>query len=355
MTEFVLAVDGGNVKTDLALLDSEGGLLALVRGGQSSPHYVGVQGCVDLLTGLLAQATAHAGLDGSRPAVAEIMVAGADLPEELAALRAALNALDWTDQLAVDNDTLALLRSGTDRGWGVAVVCGGGINAIGLAPDGREVRFPSLGAISGDWGGGYDIGLAGLMAAARSADGRGPQSVLERTVPAYFELEDPLALARALHLRKIAPERLGEVARVVFAAAHEDGPAGDIVARLADEVIAFATAVLRRLDLLDAKADVVLGGGLIRAAPESVIERIRAGLRDLDPSARAVVAPSAPIVGAALLGLDQLGASVGAVQRAREELHSAFLRVEGDGSRVSDGRTIAVGSNGEVMVRSFHG
>ncbi len=52
----------------------------------------------------------------------------------------------------VDNDTFALLRSGTDRGWGVAVVCGGGINCVGLTADGREVRFPSLGPITGDWG-----------------------------------------------------------------------------------------------------------------------------------------------------------------------------------------------------------
>ena len=42
----MLAVDGGGVKTDLALLDSSGALLSLVRGGRSQAHHLGVEACV---------------------------------------------------------------------------------------------------------------------------------------------------------------------------------------------------------------------------------------------------------------------------------------------------------------------
>ena len=73
-----------------------------------------------------------------------------------------------------------ILRAGTERGWGVALVCGAGMNCVGVGPDGTHVRFPALGAITGDWGGGFDVGLAGLSAAARSEDGRGPKTALER-------------------------------------------------------------------------------------------------------------------------------------------------------------------------------
>ena len=31
---------------------------------------------------------------------------------------------------------------------------GAGINGVGVGPDGAVVRFPALGAVSGDWGGG---------------------------------------------------------------------------------------------------------------------------------------------------------------------------------------------------------
>ena len=332
----VLAVDGGNVKTDLALIDDGGKLLSLVRGGRSSPHYLGVDGSVDMLQGLLGEAANRAGLQAAalpRLATAQIMIAGADLPEELTTLRSRIESRGWSDRLAVDNDTYALLRSGTDRGWGVAVVCGGGINCVGVAPDGRQVRFPSLGAISGDWGGGYDVGLAALIAAARSADGRGPRTILEAAVPGHFELRTPEEVTYALHLRELPQERLGELARVVFASAVEDAVAAEIVQRLSDEVTAFAAATLRRLELTDAAPAVVLGGGLLRAAPHSAIERIRRGVQEVAPSAQVIVAPTAPIVGAALLGLDDLGVTSAAGPRAVAELHEAFLTIEGDGTR----------------------
>src|SRR5262249_59847776 len=150
--------------------------------------------------------------------------------------------MGWSDRLVVDNDTLALLRAGTERGWGIAVVCGAGINCLGRAPDGREVRFLSLGEVSGDWGGAEDVGLAALAAAARGADGRGPRTVLETAVPAHFELSDPAELSRALLTREIPKARLGELAPIVLAAGDEDSVAAGIVRRLADEVIAFARA-----------------------------------------------------------------------------------------------------------------
>jgi N-acetylglucosamine kinase-like BadF-type ATPase len=202
----VLAVDGGGVKTDLALVESSGSLLAVVRGGTSQAHYLGVEGTVEVLDGLLEEAAGLAGLGRlERPfaATAQMLLAGADLPEEVAALRSAIEPQNWSERLAIDNDMPALLRAGTDRGWGIAVVCGNGINGLGIAPrDGRgasprEARFLSFGPVSGDWGGGRDIGLAALAAAVRAADGRGPRTVLESAVPAHFGC--------ATHSRSLGP------------------------------------------------------------------------------------------------------------------------------------------------------
>jgi N-acetylglucosamine kinase-like BadF-type ATPase len=346
----VIAVDGGGVKTDLALLHSSGRLLSLVRGGGSSPHYVGVEGCVELLEMLLAQAISDAGLDPlPRPlaAAAQILLAGADLPEELATMRSRIEQLQWSERLAVDNDTLALLRAGTERGWGIAVVCGSGINCLGVDRDGREVRFPSLGEITGDWGGGADVGLAALAAAARSADGRGPRTALETAVPAHFGLSDPLEVARALHLRQMPTARLGELARVVFAVCDQDSVTAGIVRRLADEVIAFAGACVSRLELSGADPEVVLGGSLLRAVSPSVVETIARGVHEVAPNARVLVAPSEPIVGAALLGLDALAADASARARARAELDAAgetLGRRPSDGSEGSQTREELVGS-----------
>src|SRR4030095_1231685 len=52
----VLAVDGGNSKTDLALVAADGSLLALVRGPLSSPQHLGVEGWIGVLEEPLAEA-----------------------------------------------------------------------------------------------------------------------------------------------------------------------------------------------------------------------------------------------------------------------------------------------------------
>ncbi len=345
-TGLLIAVDGGNAKTDLALFEDSGALLSLVRGGRSSPHYIGVDGCARLLARLFAEALSRAGLpsENMTVATAQIMIAGADLPEELKALRARIEQLGWTDRLVVDNDTFALLRAGSDRGWGVAVVCGSGINCVGVAPDGRKVRFPSLGDITGDWGGGTDVGMAALAAAARSVDGRGPSTVLEQAVPTHFGFAEPLDVARAIHLREMPSERLSELARVVFSAAQDgDAVATGLVARVGEEIVSFAAAALRRLELADQAPDVVLGGGLVRAASEATLRQIELGLKGVAPDATVIVSQTGPVVGAALLGLDELGADAAAGARIRSELHDAFASIERAGAQGLDGRTTAAG------------
>jgi hypothetical protein len=98
------------------------------------------------------------------------------------------------------------------------------------------------------------------------------------------------------------------------------------VRRLAGEVLAFARAALHRLDLSAADPDVVLGGRLLRSVSASVVRSIAAGVSEVAPSARVSVSPSEPIVGAALLGLDALGADADACARARAELDAAVRR-----------------------------
>jgi N-acetylglucosamine kinase-like BadF-type ATPase len=320
-----LAVDGGASKTDLALVGADGALLAHVRGPTTSPHHVGLDECVRVLGDLLGEAMAAAGLSRPHPVadVGHVMIAGADLPVEEEALQEAIAEQGWALRTSVSNDTFAVLRAGTERGWGVAVVCGAGINCVGVSPDGRHARFPSLGAITGDWGGGGDVGLAALSAAARSEDGRGPKTTLERLVPEHFGLSTPMELAEAIHLGRIEARRVLELAPVVLAEADSDATAGEIVDRLAGEIVAYARVAATRLQLAGAPLEVVLGGGLMQAANGRLQGAISEGLREVGPEVVARIVLEPPIVGAALLGLDNLGADAPAQARLRRELEEA--------------------------------
>jgi len=312
----ILAVDGGNSKTDVALVGADGTVLGHARGPLSSPHHLGLDASVDLLARLVAET----GLDGRRAEVAEVLLAGVDFPEEELRLRDALAPRGWADRLEVGNDTFAVLRAGTDRGWGIAVVCGAGINCVGVAPDGRQVRFPALGTITGDWGGGYDVGLAAISAAARSEDGRGPKTSLEQLVPEHFGVATPHELAWKIHTGAIPQRRAVELAPAVFAVAEHDPIADALLVRLADEVVALVRATATRLAV--DRCDVVLGGGLMRGATPRLLRLIEDGLSDLELTLLRTSAP--PIVGAVLLALDELDADDNARTRARKELEEVF-------------------------------
>src|SRR5213593_5033727 len=110
-------------------------------------------------------------------------LSGADLPADDRRILRWVAKHGWTEDDVLRNDTFAILRAGTDRTWGVGVVCGYGTNCSAVAPDGRTFRFPAIGDISGDWGGGSDIGRLALWYAVRAEDGRGDETELVHLVP----------------------------------------------------------------------------------------------------------------------------------------------------------------------------
>src|SRR5207247_5170949 len=137
----------------------------------------------------------------------------------------------------------------------------------------------ALGAITGDWGGGHDVGMAALSAAARSEDGRGPNTTLEQTVPAYFGLRTPSEVSEAIHTGRIASRRVIELAPLVLAEAGHDAVASGIVDRLAAEVVALARVALTRLDLTQKPVEGLPGGGLLRAGDGRLTAAIESGPR----------------------------------------------------------------------------
>ncbi|MET9392279.1 BadF/BadG/BcrA/BcrD ATPase family protein [Streptomyces sp. NPDC006624] len=316
VTARVLAIDAGNSKTDVAIVTPAGEVLATARGGGFRPPAVGVDTAVRELSETVAQALAGAGLTSVTHVSA--CLANADFPVEEEQLAAALHARAWSGTVAVRNDTFAILRAGVTEPRGVAVVCGAGINCVGMRPDGRTARFPALGRVSGDWGGGWGLSEEALWHASRAEDGRGAPTALARALPAHFGLPSMHALVEALHLGRVPARRRHELAPVLFAAAADGDPiARGLVERQAEEVVSMAVVALTRLGLLDEPVPVLLGGGVLAAEHPQLNDRISALLAERAPKAVPRVVRAAPVLGAALLGLDTVGAEEGAQERLR--------------------------------------
>ncbi|GAA1402868.1 BadF/BadG/BcrA/BcrD ATPase family protein [Kitasatospora putterlickiae] len=318
----VLAIDAGNSKTDVALIGADGTVHGSARGGGFLPATVGATAAVAGLAPLVAEAAAAAGITGwTGPLTSHVSacLANADLPVEEEALRTALVSHPWGVSNTVVNDTFGLLRAGTDGPCGVAVVCGAGINCVGLLPDGRTARFPALGQLTGDWGGGAGLAGAAMWHAVRAEDGRGGPTGLAAAIAEHFGLRSTGAVAEAVHLGHLPSTRLHEIVRVLFAVAGAgDTTALSLIDRQADEIVRLAVVALRRLDLLETPTPVVLGGGVLASRQPLLLDNLTDRLTAAAPLAepRVVVAP--PVLGAALLGLDHLAAGPEAQERLRK-------------------------------------
>ncbi|MEU3578787.1 BadF/BadG/BcrA/BcrD ATPase family protein [Streptomyces globisporus] len=314
----VVAIDAGNSKTDVALIGEDGTVLATARGGGFQPPVIGVEAAVDVLAGVLERAVAELPAPPVLSGHVSACLANADLPVEEAELAAALESRGWGSSVEVRNDTFAILRAGVDEPRGVAVVCGAGINCVGMTPDGRTARFPAIGRISGDWGGGSGLADEALWFAARAEDGRGEASELARALPRHFGLDSMYGLIEALHRGVVPSARRHELTPVLFATAEAGDPvAAALVKRQAHEVVAMAAVALDRLDLLEEEVPVLLGGSVLAARHPQLNDRIAALLAARAPKAEVRVVSEPPVLGAALLGLDRTGAGPEVHRRLR--------------------------------------
>ncbi len=184
---------------------------------------------------------------------------------------------------------------------------GAGINCVGINPSGRQLRFPALGRLTGDWGGGQGLAEEAMWWAVRAEDGRGPETGLSSRVAAHYREPTATDVAAQFHLKKLDSVRLHDLVPILFdAATAGDDVSLTIVRRQAEEIVALVSTTMRRLDLGSIPTDVVLGGGILASNEPVLMEPLKSQLDESVPSARVRLLRDPPVVGAALLGLEKL-------------------------------------------------
>lgn len=307
----VIGVDGGASKTHALVLDGAGNVLGFGAAGCGNHQLRGLKAAVGEVEKALSGALA--GLDGhSLPIDAACFcLAGADLEEDYAKLRPAMQGLNIARQVVVKNDTMAVMRSGLTRSWGVGVICGAGFNAAGRSMEGREQILAALGAISGDWGGGFTLSVEMIRLIMRAWDGRGKPTLLTGMVLDALKLNSVEELLRGLYHSKIPYRKRLELVPLIFEAADAgDEPARGLVIQMGEEVAVAANTFIRRCELEGTDVEVVLGGSVFKGKGTLLLDTIKTSIHALYPQAKIIRPRFEPVVGAALLALDDLGIQV---------------------------------------------
>jgi N-acetylglucosamine kinase-like BadF-type ATPase len=298
----LVGIDGGGTKTHALALDEHGNVVGSGVDGPCNYHSIGLDRALAALLDVTRQAL------GDRKAdFAAICMGSCDSAKDEARLTAGIQPLSLARQFRCYNDTFAALRAGSRHPYGVAIICGSGFNACALSPDGSSFRLYSLGALTGDWGGGYSLGEAAVGAVYRADDGRGEPTALTGPVLEALGVPNLAALADQITEDRLSHNRVAALAPLVFEVANAgDDVAQSIIKRLADEITISVAAMLRRGGMESMDVDVALAGGVMHGRGSLLLDTVTAQVTAQYPKAHVRRVNVPPVVGAVLLAYDAL-------------------------------------------------
>lgn len=302
----ILGVDGGNSKTQAAVVDETGRLLAEAREGGSNYQGIGRETAGLLLERLVARVLNEVG--AAEADVAVYGLSGADRDKDFAVFREIIGPIGRAKKTVLVNDTILALRAGTDDGVGVALIGGAGSNCIGMNRSGVIRKAWGLGPLTGDRGNAGALALDAIVAAMKGVDGRGPRTVLEDKLKAALGLEALEDIIEHDFFDCPRPFNPGSLAPLVFEAANEgDAEAVKVLREHGRAAAEAAVAVMRALFSADDEIPLVLGGSVYqKGANPTLVETLRAEVAREFPRARLVILKEPPILGALLRGFDEL-------------------------------------------------
>lgn len=266
MTSHFLGVDGGGTKTEFVCIDGDGAVLARAITGTTYHLEVGVEEAVrrlgegiDAICGELD--IAPAAFDFAFFGLPAYGEDGAVDPQ----LHAACGRLLGHDRFACGNDMIC--------GWAGSLGCEDGINivagtgSIGYGErQGECARAGGWGEVFGDEGSAHWIAIQGLRLFSHMSDGRAPKGPLHDRVTEALELDSDIALcARIMGQNGMARGEIARLANVVSQAAAEGDPgARAILTAAAEELLALALALRRRLGFAeDTAVPISWSGGVL--------------------------------------------------------------------------------------------
>ncbi len=268
-------------------------------------------------------------------AVDEVIVGAAGAlaaPDAARALGDALLKSLRAQRVAVTSDAV-LAHAGALNGQpGVVLIVGTGVVALAIGADGALRTADGWGPWLGDEGGGAWIGAAGLRAALRAHDGRGPSTTLLDAARARFGAPNtwPAQLTDAAALASFAPDVLAAedpAARAIVSAAAEalaatgraagDGPVAMVGG------LAGVQALREHLDLVPAAGDALDGALRLGAIHEPHIIRVQAAPKAVVPQGLDALATEAVRPGLDDLDARPIGEVVALLVAAEGEAHHA--------------------------------
>jgi len=309
---YVIGVDAGASKTFCLAAQTDGVITGFGKSGPGNFETIGIDVAKANILASVEESLDESDISNEDVEFGCFCLAGADFyPEDWDMLTKAVEELGVAREFTIRNDSIAGLRAGIHRPYGVCIAMGSGFNGAGIGKDGREVRYFSEGYIFGDLGGGGAIARDALYHAMRAYDGRGKPTALMQIALDHWGAKDMEQLARVLYYERQSWKKIPGMCPKVFEAAYAgDEVATGIIRRFGEEAGISANALIRRLGLEDEEFEVVLAGSVFKGQGPLMIDTAREIIRPVAPKAKVITPRYEPVVGALMLALEGMGIAI---------------------------------------------
>lgn len=266
-SRLLLAVDGGGSKTLalIASLDGNGKTHVLGRGhgGPSNLMLAGKEQSLASLDQAIDEALADANRPGQNLDCAVLALAGSTSPD------VQRDISDWAEQrklsprVEIVHDADPVLASGTENGWGIALIVGTGSVAVGVDVVGNSVTKGGWGHWFGDKGSGFYLGYKALSAVAEASDDIGPETMLSEMVLERLGTTDPRSILEEVSAGGDTRREVAALAPVVMKAAERhDSVAMRIIISAVNEAVKLVAAVTKTLEF-EGPYPLAVAGGVV--------------------------------------------------------------------------------------------
>ena len=307
---FVIALDGGATKTDCAVGDTEGRILAFRATGPvcADAFATGFRERCDAdwenLVEVTRDALKDAGITATRSDLLVLALNGIDLPGDEEKVCAAAEPLGLADRILAANDAIAGLWSASREERCAFISVGSAFTSAGRRTWGEEFLFDHL-----SQGGPVDIRRVAIHTAVRMLDGRMKRAAFADRLLERSGARDAEELCRLLYAGKLGRDFRQSLPALVFDAEEEgDEAAAEIVEQAGADYGLAARAILRRIGAAGSDVSAIFGGGVFcRSMNMRLLRAAEAVVREEFPEVRVGYPAARPVVGSYLWGLSALG------------------------------------------------
>ena len=302
--KYFLGIDVGSSKTHAMIVDETGRCVGFGKSSGGNPQRIGYDELGTVLQEATKRALQKAVVETVDIAAAGFGVAGYDFLCDREAHLQAISTLGLSCPLEVTNDGMNGLFAGATRGIGVNVTAGSSNNCRGRGRHGQEGRIVGNGPTFGEYGGAIEIVGRGLQMVSYAWIKRIVPTVLTKIYMEAVGAKDEIDLMEGISNERyhLFPYLALEV---INAARHGDHAACEVLQWAGEELGWLAVSVARQIEMENEKVEIIQSGSIFEAG-----ELIMNPMRDLVlkhcPRAKLIRLDGPPVVGAVILGMEQV-------------------------------------------------